>query len=198
VTELEYVEQALGLAEPGEREARFRKDPRLREILPELYLLGNVPQPPDHHPEGDALTHTLLAVRLLETGCDRRLAWGALLHDVGKASTTREIGGRLRAFGHDLAGAELAVRILRRLGMEEGPRDDVVWLVRHHMFALCWQLEPDAEPSRRQARFIADPRFSLLLDLLELDARASGANPGKLAQAAFYRQALARLSRGPR
>lgn len=192
MTDLEYVESILLLADPQERASRFESDERLREILPEVFALAEVPQPPDYHPEGDALVHTLLALRHLPPQPDRRLAWAALLHDTGKALTTREIRGRLRAFGHDRKGGELAAAIMKRLGMEEGPAADVVWLVRHHMFALSWQVRDEYGLTRNHRRFIADRRFPLLLDLLEVDALASGAAADKLAQVDFYRRAQAR------
>jgi putative nucleotidyltransferase with HDIG domain len=191
-----YIEHALLRPDPRERVDAFRQDPRLRQLLPELYRLADIPQPPEHHPEGDALIHTLLAVSELPADADRRLAWGVLLHDIGKADTTREIDGRIRAFGHDQHGAELAGALLARLGMEGSVAADVVWLVRHHMFALSWQVEELARLSRRQRRFLADPRFDLLLDLLEIDARAAGGRPARLAQVAFYRRAQAIIVAG--
>jgi putative nucleotidyltransferase with HDIG domain len=193
MTDLEFVEHFLFHPFGKEREEGFLAGGRLREILPEVYRLEDVPQPPEYHPEGDALTHTLLALRHLPEEPDRRLAWAALLHDVGKALTTREIRGRIRAFGHDRKGAKLADAMLLRLGMEDEVRTDVEWLVRHHMFALSWQVEEFERLSRRQWRLIADRRFPLLLDLMEVDALASGANPGKLEQVDFYRDARARL-----
>lgn len=192
MTDLEYVEHCLLLPGGEVREERFWEDDRLRDILPEVYRLEEVPQPPDYHPEGDALTHTLLAVRHLPAAADRRLAWATLLHDVGKALTTREFRGRIRAFGHDRKGAEIAETLLARLGMEGRAAADVVWLVRHHMFALSWQVAELERLSRRQWRFIADRRFPLLLDLMEIDALASGENAEKLSQVDFYCEALAR------
>ena len=192
MSDLEYAESILLLADPQERAARFESDARLAAILPEVYALDDVPQPPDYHPEGDALTHTLLALRHLPPAPDRRLAWAALLHDVGKAFTTREVRGRLRAFGHDRKGAEMAAEILARLGMEGRAAADVVWLVRHHMFALCWQVQDEYGLTRNHRRFMEDRRFPLLLDLLEVDALASGESPEKLAQVDFYRRAQER------
>lgn len=197
MTDLEYVEEVLLLPEGEERERRFREDANLRRILPELYQLDGIPQPPVYHPEGDVLTHTLLAIRHLPPNPDRRLAWGALLHDIGKATTTREIDGRIRAFGHDRAGVELANGILKRLGMAEEARADILWLVRHHMFALDWQVGAQSDLSSRQWRFIEDSRFALLLDLMRTDALAAGANPEKLRQVEFYRQAHRRRNHQP-
>jgi putative nucleotidyltransferase with HDIG domain len=196
MTDLDYVEHCLHLLDPQEREARFRNDPRLRTILPEVYALDGVPQPPDHHPEGDVLTHTLLAVGHLPRDCDRRLAWAALLHDVGKALTTREVEGRIRALGHDRKGVDIAGAALERLGMGDALAADVLWLIGNHMFALSWQVPNLHRLSRRQWRFIADPRFPLLLSLMEIDARASGGNPDKVAQVDFYRKALNQLETG--
>jgi len=192
MTDLDYVEQILLLSDPQERASRFEGDPRLPEILPEVYALSDIPQPPDYHPEGDAFTHTLLALRHLPSRPDRRLAWAALLHDVGKALTTREVRGRPRAFGHDRKGAELAAGILDRLGMEPRMAADVVWLVRHHMFALSWQVADEYGLTRNHRRFMEDRRFPLLLDLLEVDALASGESPDKLAQVDFDRRTQAR------
>ncbi|BCR07035.1 HD family phosphohydrolase [Desulfuromonas versatilis] len=194
MTDLDYIEHCLLLPDGEERAERFAADPRLRALLPEVYALADVPQPPDHHPEGDALVHSLLAVRHLPGNADPRLAWAALLHDVGKALTTREIDGRIRAFGHDREGVRLAEGRLRSLGMEAGRREDVLWLVRHHMFALSWQVGEQRRLSRRQWRFIADARFPLLLALMRVDALAAGGSPSKLAQVDFYRQARGRLA----
>jgi hypothetical protein len=62
------------------------------------------------------------------------------------------------------------------------------------MFALSWQVRDEYSLTRNQRRFIEDRRFPLLLDLLEVDALASGASPGKLAQVEFYRRAQARAA----
>lgn len=196
MTDLEYIERIFLLPEGEARERSFRQDPALRQILPELYRLDGIPQPPVYHPEGDVLTHTLLAIRHLPNNADRRLAWGTLLHDIGKAATTQEIDGRIRAFGHDRAGVDLAETILVRLGLSEPDRTDILWLVRHHMFALSWQVTDPSQLTSRQWRFIEDPRFALLLDLMKIDALAAGANPEKLRQVVFYRQALLKLSHG--
>ncbi len=189
MNDLHYIEEILRLAEPKDRQERFRSDERLRRLLPEVYRLQGVPQPPDHHPEGDAFVHTLLAVRLLPSSADRRLAWAALLHDIGKAMTTRRIDGRVRAFGHDREGERLAEEILERLGMDPATKDDILWLIRHHMFALSWRVGELRSLSRRQWRFIRDDRFPLLVELLEIDAWAADGHPEKLAQVELYRRA---------
>ncbi len=197
LNDLAIIEQALLLPCGEDRERRFREDPRLPRIFPELYALADIPQRPDYHPEGDVLTHTLLAIRHLPQRPGRVLAWGTLLHDIGKLQTTREIDGCIRSFGHDREGVILAQQILARLGMPEPEIAPICWLVRHHMFALSWQIRDQQALTRRHWRFIADPCFPHLLELMTADAMAAGANPTKLADADFYRQALRQLPAEP-
>jgi poly(A) polymerase len=59
----------------------------LAEVLPEVAKLKGVEQPPQYHPEGDVWTHTLMLLDQLELGCPMTLAWGVLLHDIGKPAT---------------------------------------------------------------------------------------------------------------
>jgi poly(A) polymerase len=66
-------------------------------ILPEIAAMKGVEQPPEFHPEGDVWTHTLLMLEKLEKPTVT-LAWGVLLHDVGKPSTFR-VAGRIRSTG---------------------------------------------------------------------------------------------------
>src|SRR5579864_9103583 len=56
----------------------------LRSVLPQISAMKGVEQPPEFHPEGDVFVHTLLLLDNLPHPCPSALAWGALLHDVGK------------------------------------------------------------------------------------------------------------------
>jgi len=72
----------------------------LAEVLPEVARMKGVEQPPQYHPEGDVWVHTLALLGQLEEGCSMALAWGALLHDVGKPPTFRRAPDRIRFDGH--------------------------------------------------------------------------------------------------
>ncbi len=72
----------------------------LVQVLPEVSKMKGVAQPPQYHPEGDVWIHTLLLLEQLEAGCAATLAWGALLHDVGKPPTFRAAPDRIRFDGH--------------------------------------------------------------------------------------------------
>ena len=61
------------------------------------------------------------------------LMLAALLHDVSKPETAKRMGGRLRFFGHDLAGARRATAILKALRFSNETVDTVAAVVAHHL-----------------------------------------------------------------
>src|SRR6266478_5017731 len=87
----------------------------LPEVLPEIAAMKGVQQPPQYHPEGDVFVHTLLLLEKLPAACSPTLAWGALLHDVGKPPTFRVAPDRIRFDGHVEVGVRMAAEICRRL-----------------------------------------------------------------------------------
>ena len=83
----------------------------LAHLLPEIARMKGVPQPPQFHPEGDVWIHTLLMIERLPAGSSATLAWGVLLHDVGKPPTfTPPAGpqGRIRFDRHVEVGVRRA------------------------------------------------------------------------------------------
>jgi len=89
----------------------------LKACLPEVSAMKGVAQPPEFHPEGDVWVHTLLMLEKLPPRSSVTLAWGVLLHDVGKPPTFRskeETGDRIRFDRHAELGARMAVEICRR------------------------------------------------------------------------------------
>ena len=81
----------------------------LPHVLPEISALQGVQQPPEYHPEGDVWTHTLMMLEGLQKPSSG-LAWGVLLHDVGKPPTFR-VADRIRFDGHAEVGAAMAHQI---------------------------------------------------------------------------------------
>lgn len=141
----------------------------LAAVLPEVAVLRGVEQPPEFHPEGDVLTHTLRMLRHMAKP-DPLLAWSVLLHDVGKATTQHlDETGRIRFYGHETEGAGIASAILERFRFSTAERDCVVQAVRNHMrFASVLQMKP-----AKQRRLLADPNFPLEIELHRLDCIAS-------------------------
>ncbi len=144
----------------------------LREVLPEIARMKGVEQPPQYHPEGDVLVHTLLLLESLPTGCSLTLAWGALLHDVGKPATFRRAPDRIRFDGHVEIGVRMADDLLHRLRFSNRDREQILALVENHMrFADVRKMKDSTFK-----RFVRLPDFDEHLALHRLDCLASHAN----------------------
>lgn len=105
----------------------------LRHVLPEISMMKGVEQPPEYHPEGDVLVHTLLLLNFLPQPCPATLAWGALLHDVGKPATFRVAPDRIRFDDHVNVGVKIAEEICRRLRFSNDDTQQILALVGNHM-----------------------------------------------------------------
>lgn len=107
-------------------------------------LLGDlkrIEQPPTHHPEGSVWEHTLLVVDLAaewkKASEDPRVfMWSALLHDLGKARTTKVRKGKITAYDHDKHGAILAASFLQEFTDDNEFITKVSQMVRWHMQIL--------------------------------------------------------------
>jgi putative nucleotidyltransferase with HDIG domain len=105
----------------------------LAQVLPEVARMKGVEQPPEYHPEGDVWVHTLLLLAKLPAGCSPTLAWGALLHDVGKPPTFERAPDRIRFNGHAEVGTRMAAEICRRLRFSLADTEQIEALVANHM-----------------------------------------------------------------
>lgn len=139
----------------------------LNDILPEIAAMKGVAQPPEFHPEGDVWVHTLLLLEKLDRASPT-LAWGALLHDVGKPGTFR-VAERIRFDGHVEEGVRLARAIFSRLRFSRDDAEQVEALIGHHM-----QFK-DVHHMRESTlkRFLRLPKFEEHLELHRLDCLSS-------------------------
>jgi poly(A) polymerase len=142
----------------------------LHEVLPELTKLHNVAQPPEYHPEGDVWIHTLLLLEKLPAGASPTLAWGALLHDIGKPATfSHHPPDRIRFNGHVEVGVRVAHEILRRLRFSNEDCTQILALVENHM--RFGDVEKMKESTLK--RFFRLPKFDEHLALHRLDCLSS-------------------------
>ena len=155
----------------------------LKVILPEVSALKGVEQSPQHHPEGDVWTHTLIMLDKLQNPT-LTLALGTLLHDVGKPATFERSPDRIRFNGHVEVGVKMAGAICRRLRYASEVTEQVAALVANHMRFIH-------VPEMRQStlkKFLRMPHFKEHLELHRLDCLGSH---GKLR---LYDMARAKLA----
>ncbi len=141
----------------------------LPEVLPEIEAMKGVEQPPQYHPEGDVFVHTLLLLEKLAPACSKTLAWGALLHDVGKPPTFRVAPDRIRFDGHVEIGVKMAAEICRRLRFSNDETDQILALVEHHM--RFGQVERMNQSTLK--KFLRLPAFDEHLELHRIDCLSS-------------------------
>ena len=156
-------------------------------VLPEVAALKGVLQPAQFHPEGDVFEHTRYMLELFGGG-SLSLAFGILLHDVGKPVTMTETD-RIRFNRHDAVGAEIAMRVMTRLRLGRDIIKRVQMLVKNHMRFM------NVRAMRRSTlmRFIAMDEFDELLELYRLDCLASH---GSLDVYEFIRQERDSIGKG--
>jgi poly(A) polymerase len=147
----------------------------LGQVLPEIAAMKGVEQPPQFHPEGDVWIHTRLMMEKLGKGASPTLAWGVLLHDVGKPPTFQsaaETGDRIRFNHHVDVGVRMAEEICRRLRFSNEDTEQIAALVGNHMrFG-------DVEEMKKSTlkRFVRQPEFDEHLELHRLDCLSSHGN----------------------
>jgi poly(A) polymerase len=146
----------------------------LVQVLPEVARLKGVEQPPQFHPEGDVWMHTLMLLEHLPAGASTTLAWGMLLHDIGKPATftlpdPKRPGDRIRFNGHVDVGVAIARSILNRLRFSNEECTQILALIKHHMqFGDVQRMKQST-----LKRFLRLPRFDEHLALHYADVMSS-------------------------
>jgi poly(A) polymerase len=144
----------------------------LKQVLPEISAMHGVEQPPEFHPEGDVFVHTLMVLDNLPQPCPLTLAWGALLHDVGKPATFRRAPDRIRFDSHVEVGVKIAEEICRRMRFSNDETEQILALVDNHM--RFGQVSRMKESTLK--RFLRLPGFGAHLALHRADSLASHGN----------------------
>jgi len=144
----------------------------LNQVLPEISAMKGVQQPPEFHPEGDVFVHTLMLLENLPHPCSPTLAWGALLHDVGKPATFRVAPDRIRFDNHVDVGAKIAEEICGRLRFSNSDTAQVLALIDNHMrFSQTTRMKEST-----LKKFLRMPGFDEHLALHRADSLASHRN----------------------
>lgn len=82
-------------------------------LFPEIEAMQGIPQPKNHHPEGDVYIHTMLVLkRAADLGFDVETRFAALTHDFGKAYYYQKYGN---LHGHEQVGIKIINEFCERL-----------------------------------------------------------------------------------
>lgn len=153
----------------------------------ELHALIDTPQDPQWHPEGNVWTHTLQVVDTAAIIAQREnlkgnektiLMLAALCHDLGKPFTTKLVGEKYCAHGHEAAGVEPSKSLLSKIDMPKDIKKAVLTLVPEHMLPPVFfhQAKQGANMTSALNRLAArltrgDTNISMLMLLAEADQR---------------------------
>lgn len=133
------------------------------QFIPELEDTYNFPQNNPHHMH-DVLTHTLCTILFCQNDLILRLA--ALFHDIGKPHSYQDEADGIRHFvGHNIVGADMTDKIMRRLKYDNNTRNAVVQLVLYHDSSFI------AKPSavKRWLNKVGEIQLKRLIDLRRAD-----------------------------
>ena len=141
-----------------------------------LLPLENVRQPPEWHPEGDALYHSLQVFELAreERGYDEEFLLAALLHDVGKGIDPAD---------HVAAGLQALDGLIT---------ERTAFFIENHMLAHDYRA--GTLPPKQRQRLKESPDFDdlILLERLDMAGRVPGAVVGTVDEALEYLRELER------
>jgi [protein-PII] uridylyltransferase len=118
---------------------------------------------------GDLREDHPLSTAIFRQVASRRTLYAAvLLHDIAKG----------RGGDHSVIGAEIALKLCPRLGLDPGETETVAWLVRHHLLMSATAFKRDLADPKTIEDFVgkvqSPERLRLLLILTVVDIRAVG------------------------
>jgi len=164
------------------------------QLDPEIANLIGVLQDANHHPEGDAFTHTLMVLdeaaeisarEYLTEVENAVLRLAALAHDFGKATHTQyHPDGRITAWGHPEAGVPFAKTFLEHNNVNPTIIAKVLPLVNLHM-AWVGFYTPDitSKSVRKLIRKLEPTNLIMLKHIVEADMSGRG---GKYFKKAYH------------
>jgi tRNA nucleotidyltransferase (CCA-adding enzyme) len=168
--------RALGEARPREYFEVLRACGALAAVFPEIEALYGVPQPPRWHPEVDTGLHTMLALDVAaELSPDPVVRFAALVHDLGKGTTPRELWPKHT--GHEERGVVLIQRLCARLRVPTEYRELAAHVSRQHANVHRFaELRPSTVVGLLEQvdAFRRPERLERLILACEADARGRG------------------------
>ncbi len=139
----------------------------MKHIIPEVEEMVGIDQPGGFH-KYDVFEHTLETIDAAPKILHVRLA--ALFHDIAKPQTKRIVEDKATFYNHDIIGAKVAEKTLRKLRYSAEIIRNVKILTERHMFTV----DVTDKGLRRLIRRIGEELIFDLLDLRRADVVAQG------------------------
>jgi len=165
----------------------------IRWVLPEAQPMAEDDRDSVGARHKDIWDHTVRVVA--QTPPRLAVRWAALLHDAAKPMTRSvDASGEVHFFGHEIAGADLARRALRRLKQEKSLEQRVARLVAMHLRGAGYD-DTWTDSAVRRLALEAGDAFVDLLDLAAADVTSARAEKQAAAshRVAGLREHVARL-----
>ncbi|MDD4901469.1 MAG: HDIG domain-containing protein [Patescibacteria group bacterium] len=151
----------------------------LQYIIPELSRGVGVAQ--NRHHIYTVFNHSVLSLKHTPNK-KWQVKLASLLHDIAKPQTKRLANGDATFYNHDIVGAKVADKIMRRLKFSSADIEKATTLIKHHMF--YYNVGEVTESSvRRLIKKVGEENLADLIDLRIADRLGSGvpkAKPYKL------------------
>ena len=157
----------------ADAELILQMEPILTQVIPELTICVGFDQKNPHHAY-DVFGHMAQVTGRLPN--DPVLRFAGILHDMGKPHCmTLGLDGKGHFHGHAQISAELADAVLRRLKASNAFREDVVWLIKHHMD--LWTAEPKLVRRALSRHGIRRIRMFCALQRADMGGKGVGKDP---------------------
>lgn len=157
----------------------LQKSGLLKYILPELE--NGIGKDQNKHHIYTIYEHLILSLKYCPSK-DYRVRLAALLHDIAKPQTKRGHGPDATFYNHDIVGARVAEKIMKRMLFSNDDTQKVIHLVQNHMF--YYNVDEVSEAGvRRLLKKVGPENMNDLMDLRIADRLGSGvpkAKPYKL------------------
>ncbi len=167
----------------------------LAHIIPELEQSYQVGQ--NKHHIYDVYEHSIRSLGFAaEQGFNLHVRLAALLHDIGKPETKSGQGEEATFYNHEVVGAAIAGKILRRLKFPARDVKRVVKLVRYHLF--YYNVDEVGEASvRKLIRQVGLENMPDLIKVRMADRIGSGVPKAKPYKLRHLEYMIERLARDP-
>lgn len=161
----------------------------LRYVLPEL--IPGIGCIQNKHHKDDVYTHIMMVLDAVDSK-HTRIRLGALFHDIAKPQTREERSdGIITFYNHEIVGADICYKAMKRLRFSKQECEEVSLLVRHHMFRF--DMDCKRKTIKRWMNKTTRHGVALYRDLLRLRVADRRGNRAKWGKPVFTRHFKALL-----